>query len=82
VSRPGSGGRWLAGTTAGVGALALICCVGLPAIVALVGGIALTAILGLAGAAVVALAVIVGGVLVVRARRRRACAPTAKRSGR
>jgi hypothetical protein len=80
VSRSGSGGRWLAGTTAGVGVVAVLCCAALPAIVALLGGIALTAILGLAGAVLVAVALIAGGMRVVRARRRRACAPTARRS--
>ena len=59
------------------GALAVICCAGLPAIGALLGGITIAAVIGVAGG-VLALAALCGGAIVlVRARRRRSCPPSA-----
>jgi hypothetical protein len=57
----------------GVGALAVICCAGVPAVLALLGGVTVVGVLG----GGVALAVLAGsaGAFVVRARRRRGCAP-------
>ncbi len=65
--------------TVGVGTLAVVCCAGLPALLALVGG---ATVVGLLGGGVV-LAVLAGcaGVLVVRARRRRGCLVDPSRPG-
>jgi hypothetical protein len=56
----------------GTAALAVVCCAGLPLLIAAVGGLTLGAVLGLAGLAV-ALGLI-ALLLVIRARRR-ACSP-------
>lgn len=62
------------------GALAVICCAGLSAIGALVGGITIAAVIGVAGG-VLALAALGGGaILLLRARRRHSsCPPGARR---
>lgn len=57
------------------GIVAVLCSAGLPAVVAFVGGLTLVGLLG--GSLVVWLFVAATGTLVVRARRRRACSPTA-----
>lgn len=58
------------------GAIAVICCAGLPAIGALLGGITIAAVIGVAGG-VLALAAVGGGaILLVRARRRHSCPPS------
>ena len=57
-------------TVAGIGALAVVCCAGLPLLVGLAGGLALGAVLG-AGAGIVAVVSLTALVL-ARARRRRA----------
>lgn len=58
-------------------AFAVICCAGLPAIGALIGGITIAAVIGVAGG-VLALAALGGGaiVLVSARRRRRSCPPS------
>jgi hypothetical protein len=60
------------------GALAVICCAGLPAIGALIGGVTIAGVVGVAGG-VLALAALGGGAIVLlRARRRRrSCPPSA-----
>lgn len=55
----------------GIAAFAVVCCAAFPLLAALAGGVALGTILGV-GAGLVAAAVLVG-LIVVRARRRRAC---------
>lgn len=61
------------------GALVVACCAGLPAISALIGGITIAGVIGVAGG-VLALSALGGGaVLLVRARRRRgSCRPSAR----
>jgi hypothetical protein len=64
------------GVTAG--AFAVACCAGLPAIGALIGGITIAGVLGVAGGVLVLAALGGGAVLLVRARRRRSsCPPSA-----
>jgi hypothetical protein len=56
-------------------ALVVVCCAGLPAIGALVGGVAIAAAIGVGGA-VLALAALIGAAaLLLRARRRRGSCP-------
>jgi hypothetical protein len=62
---------------AGVAAFAVVCCAGLPLLAALVGGVALGTLLGV-GAGVLA-ALVVGGALAARVRRRRNGVVTAAR---
>jgi hypothetical protein len=61
------------------GAFAVVCCAGLPAIGALMGGITIAGLIGV-GAGVLALAALLGAAaLEARARRRRgACPPPAR----
>lgn len=54
-----------------VGAVALACCAGLPALAATFAGLTLATILGVGGGVLVLLALISGAVLIPRARRRR-----------
>ena len=54
--------------------VAVICCAGLPATAAAVGGLTLAWVLG-AGAAVIGITALGGALLFVRSRRRRACPP-------
>ena len=56
-----------------IAALAVLCCAGGSLLAAGAGGLALGAVLGIA-AGVVAV-VVLGGLIVLRARRRRACVP-------
>lgn len=67
--------------TAGLGAVAVICCAGLPAVLALLGGVTVVGLLG--GGVVLALLAGCAGAFVARARRRRACAvpPSRPRTG-
>lgn len=59
-----------------VGVLAVICCAGLPAIAAVLGGITIAGVLGVTGG-LLALAALAGAALLaVRARRRRAVCQT------
>jgi hypothetical protein len=76
-SRPrGSGSGGLAAL--GAAALAIGCCVGLPLIVALAGGVAVGALLGVAAGILGAVAL--GALIALRIRsRRRACEPPAGR---
>lgn len=60
---------------AGVGVLALLCCAALPVVIAFLGALTLTGLLG--GSLAVCLLVASAAAMVVRARRRRACPPTA-----
>ena len=56
-------------------AAAVVCCAGLPAIAAPLGGLSLAAIPGVGGK-LVALAGLVGAIaLIIRARRQRSCPP-------
>ena len=62
----------------GAGAFAVVCCAGLPAIGALIGGITIAGVIGVAGGVLVLAALGGGAVLLVRARRRRgSCSPPA-----
>ena len=77
MSKPGP--REATGTgfaAVGVAAFAIACCAGGPLVVGALSGVAVGAVLGI-GAGIVALAA-VGGLAVVRARRRRACDPTGR----
>jgi len=56
----------------GIGVLAVLCCAGAPLIVGVVGGVALGSVLGLAAGVIAIVAATV--LVVVRTRRRRACA--------
>jgi hypothetical protein len=55
----------------GVGALAIVCCAGLPLLAAFAGSLALGAVVGIAAGAVALIAL--SSLLIVRARRRSAC---------
>jgi hypothetical protein len=57
------------------GAFAVVCCAGLPAIGAIVGGITVAAVVGFTGGGLVLAAVIGAAALLVRARRRRGSCP-------
>jgi hypothetical protein len=62
------------------GALAVLCCAGLPAIGALIGGITIAGVIGVAGGVFGLAALLGGGALAVPARRRRgSCPPSAGR---
>jgi hypothetical protein len=58
----------------GIAALAVLCCVGGPLLAAVAGGLALGALLGIASGVVAV--VVLGALIVLRASRRRACAPS------
>jgi hypothetical protein len=61
------------------GAFAVVCCAGLPAIGALIGGITIAGILGVAGGVLALAALVAGAALAVRAcRRRGSCPPRAR----
>jgi high-affinity Fe2+/Pb2+ permease len=60
---------------AAVAVVGVACCAGLPAIAALVSGLALGAVLGVAGGILVA-ALVGVGVLAIRVRRRRGASPS------
>lgn len=66
----------------GVGAFAVACCAGAPLLVGVLGGVALGSVLGIAAGVVAVIGLT--ALVVVRTRRRRACAaPTsAVKSGR
>jgi hypothetical protein len=54
----------------GAAAVAIVCCAGLPAVAALVGGLTVGAILGLGlGALIVGAVALTGGVMLTRKRR-------------
>jgi hypothetical protein len=53
------------------GAFAVVCCAGLPAIGALIAGITIAGVLGVAGGILAVAAALSGATLLVRARRRR-----------
>ena len=53
--------------------LAVACCVGLPALGAIVGGLTVAAVIGISTGALLAAAVVALVVLIWRGRRRRAC---------
>ncbi len=64
------------------GALAVVCCAGLPAIGALLGGITIAGVLGVAGGVLVIAAAVGGSALLMRARRRRnSCRPPTQEPG-
>jgi hypothetical protein len=58
-----------------VGAVAIVCCAGLPALAAVFAGLTLATILGVGGGLVALIAVVAGTVAILRARRRRSCPP-------
>ena len=62
-----------------VGAVAIVCCAGLPALAAVFAGLTLATILGVGGG-LVALIAAAGTVMILRARRRRSCPPTQRPS--
>jgi hypothetical protein len=65
----------------GVGAaiVAVICCAGLPAIAAVLGGITLAAVLGVAGGVLAVVAIATGAVLLIGGRRKRGSGNTSRR---
>jgi hypothetical protein len=66
---------------AAVGAvIGVACCAGLPAIAAVLGGLTVAAVLGLAGGIPAVCAFVAAIVLVARARRRRACSRPRERT--
>jgi hypothetical protein len=70
-------------TTVAAVALAVIgvaCCAGLPAIAAVLGGITVAAVLGVAGGILAVAGLVAAVVFVVRLRRRRACTPPDERT--
>jgi hypothetical protein len=58
-----------------VGAVAVLCCAGLPALAAVFAGLTIATILGLGGGIVALIAAVAGTVAILRARRRRSCPP-------
>jgi hypothetical protein len=66
----------------GIGAavIGVICCAGLPAITALIGGITIAAVVGVAGGGLALAAIATGAVRLIRARRRRNASATTRRS--
>ncbi len=80
-SPPGSRTATRTGLAAlSIGAIAVLCCAGLPLIAAVLGGIALGSALGLGGAVLAVVVVI--ALIVARARRQRSCANPRVRSRR
>jgi hypothetical protein len=63
-----------------VGAVAIVCCAGLPAIAAAFAGLTLATILGVGGGLVALIAAVAGTVTILRARRRRSCPPAQRPS--
>ena len=66
----------------GIGALAVVCCAGLPLVAGVLGGVALGSVLGVGAGALAVVVVIV--LVVARAHRQRACATaraTTRRGG-
>ena len=59
-----------------VGAVAVLCCAGLPALAALFAGLTLATILGVGGGLVALIVAVAGTVAIPRARRRRSCPRT------
>jgi hypothetical protein len=62
---------------AAVAVVGVVCCAGLPALATVLGGLALGAVLGVAGGVLVLAGLIAAAVLLVRMRRRRRCSPPA-----
>jgi hypothetical protein len=63
-----------------VGAVAIVCCAGLPALATVFAGLTLATILGVGGGLAALIAVIAGTIAILRARRRRSCLPTQRPS--
>lgn len=63
------------GMVAGIGlaAFAVLCCAGLPLVGGLIGGLTLAGVLGIGAGVLIAAATVCVAVVVVRARRERAC---------
>ena len=59
-----------------VGAVAVVCCAGLPALAVVFAGLTLATILGVGGGLVAFIAAVAGTVAILRARRRRSYPPT------
>ena len=62
------------------GAVAIVCCAGLPALAGAFAGVTLAAILGVGGGLIALVTVVAATVLILRARRRRSCPPAQRRS--
>jgi hypothetical protein len=75
-----SDSRTLLGAAGAV--IAVACCAGLPALGTIVGGLTVAAVLGVAGGVALAAGALAAVVLLLRARRRRACAPADARTVR
>jgi hypothetical protein len=58
-----------------VGAVAIVCCAGLPALAAVFAGLTLATILGVGGGLVALIAAVAGTIAILRARRRRSWPP-------
>lgn len=76
--RDGSDALPLAGAAAA--GIAVACCAGLPALAALVGGLTVAAVLGVAGGALLTAATIAAVVVVSRSHKRRRCNPARGRT--
>jgi hypothetical protein len=63
-----------------VGAVAIVCCAGLPALATVFAGLTLATILGVGGGLAALIAAIAGTIAILRARRRRSCLPTQRPS--
>jgi hypothetical protein len=63
-----------------VGAVAIVCCAGLPALAAVFAGLTLATILGVGGGLVALIAAVAGTIAILRARRRRSYPPTQRPS--
>ena len=63
-----------------VGAVAIVCCAGLPALAAVFAGLTLATILGVGGGLVALILAVAGTIAILRARRRRSCSPTQRPS--
>ncbi len=59
-----------------VGAVAIVCCAGLPALAAVFAGLTLATIVGVGGGLVALIAAVAGTIAILSARRRRSCPPT------
>jgi hypothetical protein len=63
-----------------VGAVAAVCCAGLPELAAVFAGLTFATIVGVGGGLVALAAAVAGTVATLRARRRRFCPPTQRPS--
>jgi hypothetical protein len=68
--------------TAAIAVVGIACCAGLPVIAAVLGGVTLAAVLGVAGGLLAVAALVAAALFALRARRRRACSPQIARKMR